>query len=665
MSPQSPLDSVRQILAELDISLLRANSHAEQSALIENALKRLRLLFTQSRMLFTESVVQQIKAYKALLKPPPTAGIAPVALPDIASTTAGSKPVREPASIVPNSFTVGFVLQVVDAAIRRAFPTEVWIRGEVSGYTIAKSGIHYFDLVERTAEGEQRVIPCVIWKSSWIAVRKKLLTADVALAPGQEMLFFGRVSIFDRTGKVNFIISDVFPEFTLGQIEMRRRAVLARLQAEGLTERNKRLPFPELPLRIALVSSRTAAGLTDFTKALTNSGYDFTVIHVEVPVQGANVESAVCRALEVLALKHAELKMDVVCIVRGGGSAVELSCWDSFAICAMIARLPVPVITGIGHQRDRVAADEVAHTAADTPTAAAELLCRAVRTCETALATVTRFIEQLACTRLAAEKDALAANVQSFTERIFLATSTQHRQAASLRDQLLAHARRVLELHATRLDVCRDHLATESPRTLQFLAQETISLTLQVVEKSAEAFRIATLRRDTLANQILSQASRILEPHVSRLQVCTIQVPVEARRLLASSAQGTLLLTRQVALIASTSLRESSRLLSRLAGDLGPLSAKHARAADEALSELMGFLLAAIEQAQRVQDGRLKYLRELVIAHDPEAVLRRGFSITLDATGRTLRDAAAALPGSTLVTRLAHGKVHSTVTKAD
>ena len=200
MSPQSPLDSVRQILAELDISLLRANSHAEQSALIENALKRLRLLFGKSKTLFTESVVQQINAYKALLKPPPTTGLTSVALPGTASTTAGSQSARDQASIVPNSFSVGFVLQAVDAAIRRAFPTEVWIRGEVSGYTIAKSGIHYFDLVERTAEGEQRVIPCVIWKSSWIAVRKKLLTADVALAPGQEMLFFGRVSIFDRTG---------------------------------------------------------------------------------------------------------------------------------------------------------------------------------------------------------------------------------------------------------------------------------------------------------------------------------------------------------------------------------------------------------------------------------------------------------------------------------
>ena len=96
MSPQSPLDSVRQILAELDISLLRVNSHAEQSTLIENALKRLRLLFTKSKMLFTESVVQQINAYKALLKPPPTAGLAPVALPGTASTTPGSKPAREP-----------------------------------------------------------------------------------------------------------------------------------------------------------------------------------------------------------------------------------------------------------------------------------------------------------------------------------------------------------------------------------------------------------------------------------------------------------------------------------------------------------------------------------------------------------------------------------------
>src|SRR5262249_30571898 len=161
--------------------------------------------------------------------------------------------------------------------------------------------------------------------------------------------------------------------------EAQRRAVLARLQRERLTGLNQRIEMAAVPLRVAVLSSRNAAGLRDFETVLSNSGYAFSVLRCEVPVQGPMVERAVCRALEVLALKQAELRLDAVCIVRGGGSATDLGCWNSYAICAAIARMPVPVITGIGHERDRVAADEVAHATAPTPTAAAELLCSLAR----------------------------------------------------------------------------------------------------------------------------------------------------------------------------------------------------------------------------------------------------------------------------------------------
>ena len=177
----------------------------------------------------------------------------------------------------------------------------------------------------------------------------------------------------------------MYPEFTLGQIEAQRRAVLARLQREKLIGLNRRVEMPAVPLRVAVLSSRNAAGLRDFEEVLSKSSYAFSVLRCEVPVQGPMVERSVCRALEVLTLKQKEQKLDAICIVRGGGSATDMGWWNSYAICAAIARMPIPVITGIGHERDRVAADEVAHASAPTPTGAAEFLCSLARTADSEL----------------------------------------------------------------------------------------------------------------------------------------------------------------------------------------------------------------------------------------------------------------------------------------
>jgi len=148
----------------------------------------------------------------------------------------------------PGHIGVSEVIRGVGTALRRAYPTSLWVKGEVSDYRVPAQGHHYFNLIERHQDGSQAVLPCAVWKSNWQQVRQKLFNGGIALTSGQQMLFLGTVRLYDGAGKLTFHVSDVFPEFTLGQIEAHRRAVLARLQMEQLIGPNRRLEMPAVPL---------------------------------------------------------------------------------------------------------------------------------------------------------------------------------------------------------------------------------------------------------------------------------------------------------------------------------------------------------------------------------------------------------------------------------
>jgi exodeoxyribonuclease VII large subunit len=439
----------------------------------------------------------------------------------------------------PVHLGVSEVIRDVGIALRRAFPISLWVKGEVSDYRPATQGHHYFNLVERLADGSQVVLPCAIWKSGWPQIRQKLLGAGVALSSGQEMLFRGTVRLYDGAGKLTFHVSDVYPEFTLGHIEAQRRAILARLQRERLVGLNGRLEMPAVPLRVAVLSSRNAAGLRDFEEVLSNSGYAFSVLRCEVPVQGPSVERAVCRALEVLATKQAELNLDAVCIVRGGGSATDLSWWNSYAICAAIARMPIPVITGIGHDRDRVAADEVAHAAAPTPTGAAELLCSFVRTSDIDLQHATAQVTALATQRLTTTAQALKGMEEDVTQTASVSIAREHAQDLSLRERCTAHGRRSLAPHDAALRRCQESLerdagrairqeiavvlktgttltvaATQQTRTMEDAlaenADDVITLSQRQLVVEAERHAVLTVEAQSLPDRVLGEKRKLL-----------------------------------------------------------------------------------------------------------------------------------------------------------
>ena len=169
-------------------------------------------------------------------------------------------------------------------------------------------------------------------------------------------------------------IKDIDPTFTIGDLERKRREIIARLEQDGIIDMNRELEFPALPKNIAVISSPTAAGLGDFMDQIGNNpyGYRFHVKLFPAIMQGEKTTDSVIAALE--RIYEYEDIFDVVVIIRGGGSQTDLGCFDSYDMAANVAQFPLPVIAGIGHERDEPIVDRVAHLRVKTPTAAAAFL---------------------------------------------------------------------------------------------------------------------------------------------------------------------------------------------------------------------------------------------------------------------------------------------------
>ena len=169
-------------------------------------------------------------------------------------------------------------------------------------------------------------------------------------------------------------VLDIDPTYTVGDMERKRREILRQLEEEGVIDLNKELEIPMLPQRVAVISSATAAGYGDFCNQLANNprGYGFRTELFPAIMQGERVEESVIAALDAIYERMEEF--DVVVIIRGGGATSDLSGFDTYALAANVAQFPLPIITGIGHERDDTILDMVAHTRVKTPTAAAEYL---------------------------------------------------------------------------------------------------------------------------------------------------------------------------------------------------------------------------------------------------------------------------------------------------
>lgn len=273
----------------------------------------------------------------------------------------------------------------IKAAIEGALALPVWVVAEISDLKVNYSGHCYLELVEKSeseARGRRTTasdssVPraqarAVIWRSQY-AMLSAYFEAETGskLSAGMKILAKVLVTYHELYG-LSLQITDIDASYTLGEVERQRQQTIKQLQQDGVWDMNHQLPIPILVQRLAIVSSASAAGYRDFCNELAAGGYAFACELFDAVMQGVAAEESICAALEAIAERQEEF--DAVVIIRGGGSVSDLSCFNSYRLCSYVAQFPLPVITGIGHDKDTSVADMVASTPLKTPTAVAAWL---------------------------------------------------------------------------------------------------------------------------------------------------------------------------------------------------------------------------------------------------------------------------------------------------
>ncbi len=259
----------------------------------------------------------------------------------------------------------------VKAALEGQFALPVWVSAEISEIKVNYSGHCYLELVEK---GGDNGVPtaqarAVVWRSHYPRI-SGYFEAETGqpLAAGIKILAKVLVSYHELYG-FSLQITDIDPSYTLGDMERQRQQTIAQLQQDGVWEMNREVPMPAVVQRIAIVSSVNAAGYQDFCKELDKSPYRFRLTLFDAFMQGEAAEESIVEALCAVADRAEDF--DAVVLIRGGGSRSDLNCFNAYRLCAHVAQFPLPILTGIGHDKDTSVADMVAHTALKTPTAVA------------------------------------------------------------------------------------------------------------------------------------------------------------------------------------------------------------------------------------------------------------------------------------------------------
>ncbi|MFI3330817.1 MAG: exodeoxyribonuclease VII large subunit [Rikenellaceae bacterium] len=264
---------------------------------------------------------------------------------------------------------------MIKSSLERDFAFPLWVVAEISELKVNyNSGHCYMELIEK---GGKNGVPsakssAVIWRSNYGVISSYFRSETGSeLSVGMSVMLKVSVTFHELYG-MSLQISDINPSFTLGDLARQRQKTINQLKKDGVYDMNKQLELPTLPQRIAVLSSKTAAGFQDFVKELDLSDYDIQVTLFEALMQGVQAEESIIEALDRIMASGEDF--DAVVLIRGGGSQSDLSCFNSYELCACLAQYPLPIIAGIGHDKDESVADLVANISLKTPTAVAGFL---------------------------------------------------------------------------------------------------------------------------------------------------------------------------------------------------------------------------------------------------------------------------------------------------
>jgi exodeoxyribonuclease VII large subunit len=383
--------------------------------------------------------------------------------------------------------------RLIRLTLHRGLSNAYWVQAELSEVREAYNGHCYIELVQKSEQGNTFVAKArgSIWANVYRMLKPYFEnTTGQRFVAGIKVLLQVSVDFHEQYG-LSLTVHDIDPTYTLGDMARRRREILMQLESEGVLTLNKELSMPMLPQRVAVVSAAGAAGYGDFCDQLMHNPYGFVFYPRLFPavMQGDRVEESVIAALD--SIISDDTQWDVVVIIRGGGATSDLSGFDTYLLATNCAQFPLPIITGIGHERDDTVLDVVAHTRVKTPTAAAEFLIA----------------------RLVDAADALHAQVEALAHVVNMRMRSEEQRLTQIAAQLpylfsLAHTR---QMH--RIEQLESHLRTSLK---QLMVKETHRLQLieQVTESASPQLMLQRGYSITRCNGKVVRDASILSPGV-------------------------------------------------------------------------------------------------------------------------------------------------------
>ena len=388
---------------------------------------------------------------------------------------------------------------LVRRSIRACLPDEYWVQAELSDVRSNYSGHCYLEFVQKDIKSNALVAKArgIIWSNVYQLLKPYFeRETGQAFVSGIKVLVKVTVDFHELYG-YSLTVVDIDPSYTLGDMIRRRKEILRRLEADGILTMNKELELPELLQRIAVISSATAAGYGDFCNQLVQNVFGFVFYPKLFPavMQGDQVEKSIISALD--KIYASGIPWDAVVIIRGGGATSDLSGFDTYDLAAHCAQFPIPIITGIGHERDDTVLDLISHTRVKTPTAAAEFLINHQRQTAERLEALAAFFSETIPERIRREKERLERYVsripsqvqmrlqrevfrqERFTKRMEMAWQTRlvrEQYRLQVEQRLMVAAGRRLEQERHRLQLLEQRVQAASP---ELLLKRGYSLTLK------------------------------------------------------------------------------------------------------------------------------------------------------------------------------------------
>lgn len=369
----------------------------------------------------------------------------------------------------------------VSEAVEANFNATYWVAAELSEARVASNGHCYVEFVEKDESGSNIIARARgnIWRNVYqdIAFRFRMATGT-DLQEGMKVLCLVSVNFHPLYG-YSLTISDVDPTYTFGDIAKRRQEILEKLEREGVLEGNLNLQLPRPLRRIAVISSSKAAGFGDFQDQLAQSGYPFECTLFPAIMQGEQVEESIIRALHEVCAEAD--KWDCIVIIRGGGAAADLYGFESLNLAREVACCPLPILTGIGHERDETVIDFVANTRLKTPTAVAAFLIEQRRNEVDLVAELEARLYTSAQRFISHEEQNLLVLTQKLRLLAHQATAQEQERLVQFRTALSLLVKQALRSEHHKLDLLEKSLQLADPQRILSLGYSVTRLNGKVL----------------------------------------------------------------------------------------------------------------------------------------------------------------------------------------